>query len=493
MQAMDDMALLQEYAAHNSETAFETLVARRINFVHSAALRQVRDPLLAGEVTQAVFIILAQKAGRISGKTNLTGWLFRTTRFTALAQMRAAARRHQREQEAGMQSEIESTAPDPVWQQLSPLLDEALAHLGETDRTALLLRFFENQSLSEVGSSLGTGEDTARKRVSRALEKLRKFFAKRGVVSTSAVIAGAISANSVQAAPPALVKTISVAAAAKGAAAGSSTLTLLKGALKLMAWTHAKTAVVVGVGILLAAGTTTVVVEHVSRPTLSATDLSWADDPKSWATDSRVLEKLPSAMIIRPTRFPHGGSGVSTGNRILDKNYSVGDFLVIAYNFNWTRTIFPDDMPTDTYDLLYTMPAPPSSVLPQELARRFGYVAHEEIRETNVFLLEVVNPNPPNLKRAAKEKMSMMNSGGDKTVIGNQGLSTLAAYIEGKVGQPVLDRTKLYGNYDVTLYTPWKWRKPSMEELNRALLDQLGLELVPSREPIEMLVIEKAP
>ena len=115
MQAMDDMALLREYASRNSEAAFETLVSRHVNFVHSSALRQVRDSHLAREITQAVFIILAQKAARISDKTILTGWLFKTTRFAALAQTRAAVKRQQREQEAYVQSEIQSTAPDPLW------------------------------------------------------------------------------------------------------------------------------------------------------------------------------------------------------------------------------------------------------------------------------------------------------------------------------------------------------------------------------------------
>src|ERR1039458_698903 len=120
MQAMDDMALLREYATGNSETAFETLVSRRVNFVYSAALRQVRNPHLAEEVTQAVFIILAKKAGRISDKTILSGWLFKTTRFAAMAQIRAAARRRQHELEAQMQPEIQPGTPDPLWEQMSP-------------------------------------------------------------------------------------------------------------------------------------------------------------------------------------------------------------------------------------------------------------------------------------------------------------------------------------------------------------------------------------
>jgi RNA polymerase sigma factor (sigma-70 family) len=262
MQSMDDMALLREYAARNSEAAFEALVSRRIGFVYSAAMRQVRDPQLAEEIVQRVFTILAQKAGRLADRTILTGWLFKTTRFAALAQIRAELKRRSREQEVLMQNERETPAPDPLWEQMSPLLDEALATLGEKDRQAVLLRYFENKSLAEVGSSLGAGEDTARKRVSRALEKLHRFFSRRGVSSTTALIAGAISAHSIQAAPAMLAKSVAVVAVAKGAAAGGSTLILLKGAFKLMAWTQAKTAAVSVVIVSMAA---VVVIQHQAQ------------------------------------------------------------------------------------------------------------------------------------------------------------------------------------------------------------------------------------
>jgi RNA polymerase sigma factor (sigma-70 family) len=176
MQAMDDMTLLREYASRHSEAAFEALVARYVHLVHSAALRQLRDPHLAEEVTQAVFIILARKAGRISNLAILSGWLFKTTRFVALAQSRTAARRRQYELQSNMQGEVPPNPPDPLWEQIAPLLDEALMQLGEKDRQAVLLRYFEDKSLAAVGNSLNTGEDAARMRINRALEKLHARF-----------------------------------------------------------------------------------------------------------------------------------------------------------------------------------------------------------------------------------------------------------------------------------------------------------------------------
>jgi hypothetical protein len=156
-----------------------------------------------------------------------------------------------------------SAAEADLCTQLEPLLDKAMASLGDTDRTVLALRYFENQTAAEIGQALKLNEDAAKKRVSRALEKLRKFFAKRGVNSTTEIIAGAISAHSVAAAPVGLAVKISAVAMAKGAAAGTSTLTLVKGALKIMAWTKVKTTVVTGVVILVAAISTVGVINHL--------------------------------------------------------------------------------------------------------------------------------------------------------------------------------------------------------------------------------------
>jgi RNA polymerase sigma factor (sigma-70 family) len=253
---------LEQFVRNGSEDAFAALVQRHIGLVHSVAQRHTANPQHAEDITQAVFIILARKAGSLGRKIVLTGWLYHTARLAAANWQRAEARRVRREQEAFMQSTLEEPDTDALWQSLRPQLDEAMAVLGADERDAVVLRYFQNKSMAEVGRLLGLAENTAQKRVGRALEKLRKFFDKRGVNSTAAGIAETISTHSVQPVSVALAKTVTAVALAKGATASLSTLTLIKGALKIMAWTKAKTAIVTGAGILLVVSTGTVMVEN---------------------------------------------------------------------------------------------------------------------------------------------------------------------------------------------------------------------------------------
>jgi RNA polymerase sigma factor (sigma-70 family) len=254
----DDMTLLREYARRNSEEAFAALVSRHVNLVYSVALRQVRDPHLAEEITQAVFIILARKAESLGPQTILSGWLCRTARYASANALTIQRRRQCREQEAHMQSTLNEAEPVETWNQIAPLLDGAMEQLGQKDHDALVLRFFENKTFAEVGATLGASEDAAKMRVNRALEKLRKFFTKRGVSSTTAIIAGTISAYSVQAAPVALAKSVTAVTIVKGSIATASILTLVKGTMKTMTWLKFKSALGISMGILLAGGAVTV-------------------------------------------------------------------------------------------------------------------------------------------------------------------------------------------------------------------------------------------
>jgi RNA polymerase sigma factor (sigma-70 family) len=222
---------------------------------------------LAEEITQAVFIILVRKADSLGGKTILPGWLCRTARYASANALTIQRRRQSREQEVHMQSILNEAENESAktWNQIAPLLDGAMKQLGQKDHDALVLRFFEGKSFQEIGTAFGASENAAKKRVNYALEKLRRIFSKHGFSSTAAVIAAAISTNSVQAAPVALAKSVTAAAIAKGATASVSTLTLMKGALKIMAWTKTQTVIVGAVFVGMA---TMSVMQHQAQTKL---------------------------------------------------------------------------------------------------------------------------------------------------------------------------------------------------------------------------------
>ncbi len=214
MTSTNDLDLLAEFIRNQSQDAFTALVKRHLNLVYCAALRQVRSPQLAEDVAQSVFTDLARNAARLKPDTILTAWLYQVTRRTAIDIVQKEARRQLREQIAFEMNAMNATTDD--WTQIEPLLDEAMHALDDTDRTAVLLRYFENKSLREVGHTLGTTDDTARKRVNRAIEHLREFFAKHGVTVGGSGLIVVISANAVQAAPVGLSVTILTTAALAG-------------------------------------------------------------------------------------------------------------------------------------------------------------------------------------------------------------------------------------------------------------------------------------
>lgn len=212
MNEPSDTQLLHDYAEHRSEAAFATLVRRHIDLVHSAAVRMVNDVHLAQDVSQAVFVAMAKDAGKITKHPVLAGWLHRTTRNIASQSIRSDVRRRNREHASTAMNEApESNA---VWEEIAPHLDAALGELSTSDRNAVLLRYFENKPAREMSEILGVSAEAAQKRVSRAVEKLRKSLKRRGITAGAAGLAGAISANAVQTAPVGLASAIAGSAAA---------------------------------------------------------------------------------------------------------------------------------------------------------------------------------------------------------------------------------------------------------------------------------------
>jgi RNA polymerase sigma factor (sigma-70 family) len=275
MEHATDIELVRSYAEKGSEEAFATLVRRHVNFVYSAALRQVREPDAAQEVTQATFIILARKAHSFNDRTIVPAWLYRTARFAAADYLKMRARRIKHEQEA---ARMEPETNDTTWAQIEPLLDSAINELGEADRAAILLRYFQNKSLREVGAALGVSDDTAQKRITRAVERLKKSFARDGVTLSADALAAALPVHAVLSAPEAL-STVITSSVTANAAVAASTATLVKGTMHMIAWTKFKLTAGLAALLVVAAGTATITAQKVTQAKRAASDEAQRSTP----------------------------------------------------------------------------------------------------------------------------------------------------------------------------------------------------------------------
>ena len=230
----DDAELLRRYAENRSEPDFTAWVQRHFDLVYSAALRQLQgDSHRAREAAQIVFVDAARKAGALSRHPALVGWLYTSTHFAVQKLIRSESRRQAREDTAHALQGLGAASAGESWAELRPYLDAEMLALGSADRTALLLRFFEQKPLAAIGTELGLTENAARMRVDRALVKLRRRLARRGVTSSAAALSAALAGNAVVAAPAGLSAAVAgsslaeIATVAAGVAGGTAVVTSL--------------------------------------------------------------------------------------------------------------------------------------------------------------------------------------------------------------------------------------------------------------------------
>jgi len=327
------------------------------------------------------------------------------------------------------------------------------------------------------------------------LEKLHLYFKKQGVSSTTGIIAGELSAHSIHAAPMTLAGSVTAVALAKGAAVSGSTLSLIKGTMKIMAWAKMKMTFAVGMGaLLLAVGTTLVTVGQTSK---SVTDDSWRDLSHfmSQSAMEADLAATPPQVTILPTIHPDWGSmwWADRTGRMLGMNSSLTNLLMDAYGIRNTHMIFPGPMAGGKYDFIANLPQGSDTALQAKIKELFGVVGHKAVLDTPVWVLRAGDPDKLNAsvsKKKSPHQESKYVDGKTLVVMEDESAAKLASALEGWLLQaPVLDRTGRAGRYDLNL----SWDHSDKPKSTAALIDQLhqaGFELVASREKLEMLTVE---
>jgi RNA polymerase sigma factor (sigma-70 family) len=289
---MDDRALLKRFVRDGDEQAFAELVRRHIDMVYAASRRQLRDPAAIEDATQSVFVLLSKKAHTIRDSEALAGWLLVATRCVVLNMIRTETRRRKHEGRAAeMKQELQADTPEQ-WESIRPMLDQAVSTLKHQDRDAITLRYFKGQSVGDVAAALGISQDAAQKRVLRAVDRLREFFARHGVTTSSDALASALAGNVLFQAPAQLSAHIAAAALAAG---NGASLGISKTAATFMAGVKAKAAVAVTAAVVVA-GTAAPLVQHLAHSTVTA---QLQQPPAAAPTPAQ-----PTATAAQPAELP---------------------------------------------------------------------------------------------------------------------------------------------------------------------------------------------
>ena len=258
-----------------------------------------------------------------------------------------------------------------------------------------------------------------------------------------------------------------------------------------MAWTKAKTAIVTGAVLLLAAGTATVTVKEVQE------HRTYPWEVPNFSTE--IVNRVPPQVKIVPAKFPPGGMGEQDG-KLLGIGQPLANIFPHAYQMNRARTVFKDPLPAGNFDYIANLPQGSAAALQREIERKFGLRTKRETRETDVLDLTVSQPDAAGLRPPDPNRFGPLAHETGSSGFGpghfecrNNPLATLANFLESRFQLPVLDQTGLAKHYNIDLkWEEQDWQHPNNEALRQALLEQLGLKLVPDRAAIEMLVVEKA-
>ena len=323
---MDDRQLLHEFLDRGSRHAFEQFVARHIDMVYAAALRDVRDPHLADDITQAVFVLFLRKARHLGDRVVLGGWLFRAARFCARDALKRQRRQIRRERRiAAMNANVDcSNEVESIWQAAAPMLNDAIASLARRDRDAVVLRYLQQNSIADVAERLGVSPDAARQRLSRAVARLRDFFHRQGLAASSATLAIILETQVFHSAPAYLTAVAPQAAlaGAQGALPASSAVaSIAKGAADMMTFIKIKiatttlaatTTVAITAGVLIAGTNDAKPTAPVPLQVAQATPLSTpASQPAAVPQPAKIDLSTPMA-TLRTNKKALGEGDAST-------------------------------------------------------------------------------------------------------------------------------------------------------------------------------------
>ena len=316
---MQDALLIRRYVREKSQAAFAEIVQRYRRLVYFTCLRESGDAQFAEDATQAVFLILARKASALSGRASLAGWLFQTARLTAQDALKRERRRQRREQEAALTADEEARMPQEKTLH-GEMLNDALAALKASEREAVLLRFFEELNFREIGSVLDVSEDTAQKRVSRALDKMRTQFARRDLTLTVTALAGLLEAEGSRTEPVPPPGSGPPSSSAGGMTANTLPQQIAQGVLQAMWITKAGlTAGVLCLG-LAAVGAGVAALETSAAPSAGAGSAS------TGAERSVTAAEMAGPLTIQQIRIT-GNHQVSTADILSHVRVKPGDVL----------------------------------------------------------------------------------------------------------------------------------------------------------------------